>query len=333
MKKYHHLIPQTYFTPWQKNKGTIKIKEKTTGTIKEKNKSKVFGINYYHSIIAGMPICTQDDTDCLFASLSGLNVIYNGEIITNTQRMGEVFYDFSNWSITQQDGSPVPKSKRNSIFDTIQQCKINEIEDLWSTKYESKWQAKRELIEQRLKGISSSCTIDAFQKGFLTKFLVSLDWRSISKNDIFKKTFNEINSIVHFDKIIIPKDEQELPLFETAYDYMEHCILLKFFRDYLHDKGQMYEYARTCIKQLSLCFLMAPNGRRFHTSDNPSFQIHIKEKELEGLIGIFPISPEICIVQNRSKDQDIYQVQMLSNEEVDKYNDYIEQNASEIIVL
>ena len=327
------MIPQTYFTPWQKNKGTLKIQEKPTGNIKEKNKSNVSGINYYHSIIAGMPICTQDDSDYLFASLSGLIVTYNDEIITNTQRMGEVFYDFSKWIITQQDNSPVPKSKRNFIFDTIQQCKINEIEDLWSTKYETKWNVKRELIEQKLKGISMDCTIDAFQKGFLTKFLVSLDWRSITKNDIFKEVFDDINSIIHFDKIVIPKNEQELPLFKTAYDYMEHCILLKLFRDYLHDKGLMYEYAKTCIEQLSLCFLIAPDGITFHTSDNPSFQIQVKERDCEGIIGVFPVSPKICIVQNRSKDNDKYQVRILSSKEVEKYNDYIDQNASEIIVL
>lgn len=333
MKKYHHLIPQTYFTPWQKNKGTLIIKNISTGVIEERNKNKAFGINYYHSIIAGMPICTQDDADFIFLPLKGLNVFHNGVRVADTKRLGEVFYDFTNWIITEQNGLIISKRKRNEIYDKIKQCKINEIEDLWSTQYETKWQEKRTIIEQRIKGIASNCTIDSFQKGYLTKFMVSLDWRSFCKNDMFKSTFNEINSIIHLDNIVIPEDERELPMFETAYDYMQHCVLLQFFRDFLHDKGQMYEFAKTCIKELSLCFLIAPHNKRFFTSDNPSFQVQVKEKDYEGIVGILPISPQMCILQIRSQEKDKFSVQILSNNEVDKYNSYIEQNASNLIVL
>lgn len=331
MKKYHHLVPKVYFTPWQKNKGTLKIKEKADNTITEKNKDNVFGIKYYHSIIAGMPICTQDDADFIFHPLKGLNVCYNGEYITDTRRMGEVFYDFLNWTITEHGDSIISKRKHNKIYNDIKQRKINEIEDLWSTKYENKWDGKRELIEQKINGITSSCTIDAFQKGFLTKFMVSLDWRSIAKSDVFNDAFNDVNSKIHLDKIAIPKDDRDLPLFKTGYDYMQHCILLKYFRDFLHDKGEMFEYAKKCIKELSLCFLIAPQNKRFFTSDNPSF--HIKENNHSGIIGIFPISPQICILQIFSQEKDKYLVQMLSEKQVDTYNKYIEENASDLIVL
>jgi hypothetical protein len=333
MKKYHHLIPQTYFTPWQKNKGTLKIKDKSTGIITEKNKGKNFGINYFHSIMAGMPICTQQDADTIFQALKGLKVEYEGTCITNTLRMGELFYDFSNWIITEQDGSPISKKKRNVIYESIKQCKINEIEDLWSSKYETRWEKERAFIEQKIRGITHDCTIDAFQKGFLTKFIISLDWRSFAQNDVFSKAFDDINSYMHLDNIVIPEDERELPLFETGYEYMQHCILLKFFRDFLHDKGEMYEYARTCIKELSFCFLIAPPHKRFFTSDNPSFQVEIKEDEYDGYVGLFPISPKICLMQLRSKDMDNYLVKVLSDKEVDKYNSFIQQNASELIVL
>lgn len=61
--KYHHLIPQTYLSAWGNSSGTLKIEWLENGKIENRNTDSVAGINHYHSIIAGMPFCTKDDTD------------------------------------------------------------------------------------------------------------------------------------------------------------------------------------------------------------------------------------------------------------------------------
>lgn len=81
--KYHHLIPQTYISAWGNISGTISYKELKTGMCGKKNKDNILGINHYHSIIAGMPICTEDDVKEIFAILKDYNVEYQGKVISH----------------------------------------------------------------------------------------------------------------------------------------------------------------------------------------------------------------------------------------------------------
>lgn len=108
--KYHHLIPQTYMSAWEKGKGTLKVEFlNDPGTVCEKNKENIAGITDYHSIKAGMPICTQADAEQIFAVLKPYHVEYNSKPITSSLEMNSLFYDFEKWTITRSDGSYVSK--------------------------------------------------------------------------------------------------------------------------------------------------------------------------------------------------------------------------------
>ena len=48
---------------WANESGTLSYKDIALGKLDTKNKDNLCGINHYHSIIAGMPICNVDDTD------------------------------------------------------------------------------------------------------------------------------------------------------------------------------------------------------------------------------------------------------------------------------
>ena len=74
--KYHHLIPQTYMSAWANSSGTLLVKDLHTGETEKKNKEKFLGVNHYHSIIAGMPICTEDDAKEIFKILNNYDVSY-----------------------------------------------------------------------------------------------------------------------------------------------------------------------------------------------------------------------------------------------------------------
>ena len=123
--KYHHLVPQTYMSAWAKGKGTLKVEFlNEPGIACEKNKEHIAGITDYHSIKAGMPMCTQADTDLIFAVLQPYRVEYESKTITDTREMNSLFWDFEKWNITRTDGSSVSKK---SILREIQKVKIKDI--------------------------------------------------------------------------------------------------------------------------------------------------------------------------------------------------------------
>ena len=143
--KHHHLIPQTYLAAWSHGNGTLRVEFKNDpGVIEERNKERIARITDFHSIKAGMPICTQADTDLIFASVSPYTVSYDGKVIRDTLELNKAFYDFDKWEITRADGTPVSKKR---IRHEIEQVKIKDIEANWSTKYENTWSTQVSIIE------------------------------------------------------------------------------------------------------------------------------------------------------------------------------------------
>lgn len=88
--KYHHLIPQTYMSAWANEAGTLQIEFlNNPGVLKQRNKENIAGITDYHSIKAGMVICTKDDADKIFAPLADYTVEIEGHIVTDTLEMNQ----------------------------------------------------------------------------------------------------------------------------------------------------------------------------------------------------------------------------------------------------
>lgn len=119
--KYHHLIPRTYMSAWANQSGTLKVEFlNNPGVLEPRNKDNIAGFTDYHSIKAGMPICTQSDTDIIFSVLTDYNVIIDGQIVTDTRKMNESFYDFDNWIITRKNGT---LARKKPLKDEIQKSK------------------------------------------------------------------------------------------------------------------------------------------------------------------------------------------------------------------
>lgn len=93
--KHHHLVPQTYMSAWAHINGTLNVEFlNNPGKVLLRNKEKIARITDFHSIKAGMPICTKADADTIFASLMSYTIEYNGKIIRDTLEMNEFYYDF-----------------------------------------------------------------------------------------------------------------------------------------------------------------------------------------------------------------------------------------------
>ena len=144
--KYHHLIPQVYMSAWAQGSGTLQVEfVDNRGAIVQRNKENIAGINSFHSIKAGMPLCKQSDTDLFFAPLANYTVEYEGSILQTTMEMNRKFFDFDNWTITRTDGTQVSKKK---LRHEIEQIKLCDIESNWSIKYENLWKGEVESIEK-----------------------------------------------------------------------------------------------------------------------------------------------------------------------------------------
>lgn len=326
--KYHHLIPQTYMDAWAHGNGTLYVKFNGKEEIQERNKENIAGINHYHSISAGMVICTQSDADLIFSPLESYTVKYDGSIITDTLELNKLYYDFDKWEIERADGTPVSKKKLRA---EIEQIKIRDIEVLWSEQYENKWSDVRAQIENAVMGAKTEW-IPAFETDFLVKFYTALDWRSLKSNLNFDDAVNWLcKEILQFDEVDIPTKERFLPMLENAADEIRHSLLLKFYRQYLNGSGVIYENALANAKHSSFHFLVADGAETFYTSDNPAF-VHKREDGF--LVGILPISPRILMCQCKKTDCDnYYGVTHITEEAVKRYNRAICEHSNRFIIL
>lgn len=326
--KHHHLVPQTYMSAWARGNGTLKVEFlDEPGIICERNKEKIAGITDFHSITAGMPICTQSDTDKIFACLQPYCVEYEGSKISDTLQMNKVYFDFDNWVITRPDGSLVGKKQ---IRSEIGKVKIKDIEANWAEKYENKWAAEVAKIEDCILNCPTDHVAE-FDREYLMRFLVALDWRGFSSNAQFEAALKWLcNNIIPINTVHIPEGERVLHNLQTAEEEMRHYLLLSYYRKYLDDSGVIYQQAIAYLAHTSFHFLVADGTKRFITSDSPSFVHNLGR---QGLVGLMPITPRILMVQGKNSDQDgYYYISHLSDEKVAEYNEAIRKNAVEFII-
>ena len=221
--KYHHLVPKTYMSTWANSAGTLQIEfMNNPGVLEPRNKENIAGITDYHSIKAGMLVCTKDDADKIFSPLADCTVEIDGQIVSDTLEMNQRFCDFDVWTIRRKDGS---LARKKAIKREIEKIKIRDIEANWSTKYENKWNTVVADLESAIL-TSKSESITTIHKDYLMKFFVALDWRSIQSNDEFQKAFRPFAE-AWLDKIEIPEEERILPSLKTAADEVRHNLLLQ----------------------------------------------------------------------------------------------------------
>lgn len=329
LAKYHHLIPQTYMAAWSSENGTLRIEFKNNpGVIEERNKEHIAGIKDFHSIKAGMPICTQADADLIFASISSYTVSYDGEIIRDTLKLNRLYYDFDKWKITRPDGTLVSKKK---VRDEIEQVKIRDIEVNWSEKYENAWSTHVSIIEKKILNTSAN-SIPAFDCEYIMKFFTALDWRGFISNAQFESTLSWLcHDIMKLGDIDIPEKNRILPSLKTAEEEMRHDLLLRYYRQYLNDTGVIYQAAIANLEYTSFHFLVSDGPTMFITSDTPAF---IYKRPDNTFAGLLPITPRILMVQGKNTANDSsYYVTHITDEAVQNYNKVIRENADKFIII
>ncbi len=214
---------------WSRRKGTLRIEfKKNPGVIEKRNKENIGGVTDFHSIKAGMPICTQADADLIFASVSSYSVSYQGKLITDTLELNALFYDFDNWQITRADGSPVSKKK---IRHEVEQVKIKDIESNWSAKYENYRSSQVTVIEDKILNASSD-SVPAFDNEYIMKFYTALDWRGFTSNSQFESAVTKLcHDVMQLGDIDIPEKVCIITLIENANIPYSAPEIMKNIRD------------------------------------------------------------------------------------------------------
>ncbi len=325
--KYHHLVPRTYMSAWAHGNGTLNIEFLSDpGNILERNKKKIAGITDFYSIKAGMPLCTQADTDILFAPITPYTIEYDGNLLQSSLEMNKAYFDFDNWNITRADGTPV--SKKN-IKQEIEKIKLKDIEYNWSTKYENRWVLEVSSIKAAVLSTPKG-SISAFDKEYLMKFFTALDWRGFKSNQQFEDICNELCCGI-LDNEDIPETDRILPSLKTAVDEMRHYLLLQYYRKYLNDTGVIYQDAIANLQHTNFHFLIADGPTTFITSDSPAFT----NKRNDGkLVGLLPITPKILMSKGKCSDGNtLYYVTHITDDAVKRYNDAIRANADEFVII
>ncbi len=322
ISKDHHLVARTYLRPWCYSGDSVFVVDKATGKVENKNINKNFKKRHYHTITAGMPICNDADLKLIYACLSDYKVFYENSELLTLKEYNDHYSFFAEWDI-YKGGIKISKKEKNVLRASIDGIKITEIEDLWAKQYEDKWPVKRSFIEQKLE-MARGRTIPSFYKGFLMKFVVSMNWRGFLGNESFKETYKLISNSIELDKIDIPLKERQRLYLETASEEMEHLLLLKNYREFLNNSGNAYEMAKAYIRNLNIRFWVAEGELRFVTSDNPSYI----SRDIEGeTMHIMPVSPNILITIGKNSDNaDHYFIKKASDSDVKKVNADILKN-------
>ena len=325
--KYHHLIPQTYMSAWANGSGTLKVEFKNNpGVITERNKERIAGITDFHSIRAGMPLCTEDDAKTIFSSVLGYTVECNGEKLAGPLDLNKHYYEFDKWIITRLDGSVVSKRQ---IKHTIDQVKIRDIEANWSTKYENSWNQEVKKIESSVLHAPNG-SLKAFDREYLMRFYTALDWRGFSSNREFEDLYQKLTGGV-LDQVEIPESERILPSLSTASDEIRHCLLLQYYRKYLDDTGVIFEDANANLAHTNFHFLVSDGSAKFNTCDSPVF-IHTRKDGQ--LVGLLPITPRIMMAKGRCTDEnELFYITHITDAAVEQYNEAIWNSAEEFIIL
>lgn len=327
--KFHHLVPQVYMKEWSYSGKSIYTFDKLEGNkLETKNTENFGGIRQYHSIKAGMPCCSDEDLIEIFKPLKGFKVIHNGEVLKIEQDYNNKYYDIDNWEVFDSSGEKIKDKEFNKIKQHLQNYKIIDIENLWDSKYETKWNFHLDIIKQRVRDFDKE--VDSFYKGFLMKWIVSLNWRGFESNENFERVFKILDDAINLSTIEIPKQDRVLKKCDNASEEMKHNILLKKFNEFLNDEGIIYDTAIKYIKNYTIKFLVSECDIPFITSDNPSFSCI-----LEGNSYCFmPVTPNILIniVVDKQKNDKFMIERITNNKQVKKLNKIIYDNAQQYII-
>jgi hypothetical protein len=327
--KYQHRIPKSYMKPWCSKEQSIYAYDKTTDVCRIRNIGNILGENYYYSFVAGSGYIPPVALQSIYGFLKNYKIQFNEKTIGDLEELNNLFWEFDNWVISMPHGEMVNKHERNRIKAELKQRRNNNVEKLWSKKYENDWQ---DFINKILKKLISDRRLTKTDIDLLMKYIIIFNWRSIESNNQFRLAFDLLcKEIIPLDEIHIPFNERLYNQDASMYDETKHEIQLKTANDFLEkDSGIMQKMLDLYKSNANFCFCITEKTDPFITSDNPSFVCDNEDGYKEH---IFVALPELLVVLCKKGDEtDSYRVLKNPGILVKKYNQIIYDYANLVLL-
>ncbi|MBE1556876.1 DUF4238 domain-containing protein [Sporosarcina limicola] len=336
---FHHLVPQTYMRGWKHGKSSVYFIAKNDENIDQdwtRNTKRLAGIDYFYSRRAGALYRTKKDCKKFFKPLSGYRVVLENQVLTHPLELNDHFSRYDKWDIYLLNGTKVSEEKKQSLKKEILNIHVRDIEAGWDYYYENFWNSIVEDILGQLIRNRYSSSIKAVRRSELIKFMVSLEWRTSPSHPVFMEIYEELLDIVNLSSLKtmkIPEENRLYSFLDTEYKEFIHNILLKYYYEFLNDRGPIIVEANKIINELTVELLIAPLDTEFITSDNPVCRLQNSANRTEY---VFPINNKIlCAIRKNSSliPTEFYRVNYLNKNRVFYYNEALRKNCTEGYIL
>ncbi len=334
VSKYHHKVPQTYLKSWCFSGDAIHTYNKNLSKIEDRNISNILGENYFYSIYAGSLFATDESLKKIFGFLKDFSITMDGKELTSLRELNEKFEEYDNWEIYYPNGKIVPKKGRNKIKQQILSTTDDTLEKRWSQEFENDWGRIVTNLYSRLVRILSKdpdecLTYNEFLS--LIRYYIMYDWRGEEGNSTLNDFLKWLGKFVPiFDyKLTDYTTIKNYGFNDTIIEEIKHASSLRFYEQFLDNKGGMKKIYDAYVKELTVIFLLDRNSSLF-TSDNPAFEL-IDEDGLKK--PILAITPKVLMMLARKNPEEplSYIINRLSPEEVEYYNKQIFNHGNIIV--
>lgn len=336
---FHHLVPQTYMRGWKHGKSSVYFIEKNDENIDQdwtRNTKRLAGIDHFYSRRAGALFRSKKDCKKFFKPLSGYRVIFKNQTLTHPLELNDNFLDYDQWGIYTLNEIKVSEEEKQSLKIEILNIHVRDIEAGWDYHYENFWNSiVKDLLVELVRNRNSS-SIRAVRRSELIKFMVSLEWRTSPSHPVFMEICEKLLNLVDLSflkEMKIPEDNRLYSFLDTEYKEYIHNILLKYYFEFLNNRGPIIVEANKIIDELTVELLIAPMDAEFITSDNPVCRLQDSADRTEY---IFPINNKVlCAIRKNSSKipTDFYRVSYLNKNAVYYYNEALRKNCTEGYIL
>ncbi len=318
--EYQHIVPRTYYKPWENSDNkNLHIVNKISGKVKSKSSKREFGIKDFYTItIENYFIFNEEDKKKAYKPLLAYDIKFKNRKLTSIEDFHKNIGMFKEWFIYDKDGN---KISNDEVYQILKSIRILDLEKNWNKKVENNWNITTQNV---VNSVKAKKPITSVEYDFLYLFLASQKIRTKKFKDKYI-----VDPMTILTSLFNIKDDVERRKVKSVFDKMFDSKYKQIIRDFQegNNDNKSVKAVNNYIKKFSMIFYYN-NNKSFHTSDNPIID-DVKESFPNKFRGqILPLTPHLIVVGYKGNKMDNqYQVQELSDNEVNQVNDLIINNA------
>jgi len=201
--EYQHIVPRTYFKPWESPNGNRKLNivNKTTGEVNFQSSKREFGKKDFYTItIDNYYIFTEDDKRVAYKSLFDYDIEFKNKKLITIEDFHLNIGAVEEWTICDKNGNRV---RNEDVYKELRSIRILDLEKNWNQKAESNWNST---VQNIVSSIKSKKPLTNREYDFLYLFLAS---QKIRTKEFKDKYITDVMNGVLTNVFEIPEDINE----------------------------------------------------------------------------------------------------------------------------